>query len=285
MPALRCTALATRALASAALTAQALGAEGEQPEPGPFDHLLPVLDFSTGPSDVEDRGFTVGRAPSWAILEVTGGALRCEALLGGGDGSNAGDDLTRSWRFGLNAGFERLGNGCFVEIGPDAPTPTPVDFDARVRLVATNAAEDGPVAEGDPGQWCFGVFYFEGAESAGGCPNSTHAGIGVDGDTAQRVIEVKNTVDSVSTYPVTDQDVLEGDIRCVRVGQLFEWSWRPATSGEPLESDEDWTVLQLIDRSANPISETGHLGASVYGGPESLADLHLAVLAWTVTEA
>lgn len=284
MSSLAAAALEVEALSVGSLDARALVATDGEPAPGPFDHLLAALDFSTGPSDVEDRGFGVTRAASWLVLEVSSGRLRCEAVLGGGDGSNAGDDLTHSWRYGA-PGFQRLGNGVYLEVGPDAPTPTPTDFDARARVVALNAAEDGPVPEGDPGQWVFGVLYFEGAESEGGCPNSVHVGAGVDGADGERGVECKNTELGTSTFPVTPTDTLEGDLRMVRSGQLFELSWRPASAGRALADDEDFEVLELFDRTTNPMPTTGHLGISVYGGPESECDMHLRVLAMRITEA
>ena len=283
---LRSTLLSARVLAAEIVPMRVLGAADAAPEPapGPFDHLLAALDFSTGSSDVEARGFGVTRPDSWLVLEVSSSRLRCEAVQGGGDGSNAGVDLTRSWRYGAGPAFERRGNGCFLEVGPDAPVPTPADFDARIRVQALDAAELGPVPEGDTGQWVFGVLYFEGAESAGGCPDSLHVGFGVDGTSGQRSLECKNTQASVSTFPVTEQDVLEGDLRLVRVGQLFELSWRPSSAGRDLADDEDFEVLELFDRTAAPMPTSGHLGVSVYGGPDSECDMHLRVLQWTITE-
>lgn len=282
MSTLTTSALQVGALATGGLDVRALVGGTE---PGPFDHFDAALDFSTGPGDVEARGFGVTRAPSWLVLEVSSGRLRCEAVQGGGDGSNAGDDLAHSWRYGAGPSFQRLGNGVFLEVGPDAPTATPADFDARIRVAALNAAEDGPIPEGDPGQWVFGVLYFEGADSAGGCPDSVHVGVGVDGADGQRGVECKNTELGTSTFPVTSTDTLEGDLRMVRSGQLFELSWRPASAGRALEEDDDFEVLELFDRTTNPMPASGHLGISVYGGPESECDMHLRVLEMRITEA
>jgi hypothetical protein len=211
--------------------------------PNEFAYLDTPLDFRSGGTDLGVRGFDVLSPLLWSELAIHDGALHCEATEGGADGS---------WRFGLNEGFQQLGNGCDVEIESTS-------FDARATLAMT-IAEDGG------GQWEFFVLYIDPADARGGCPLSTHGGPGVDGATGQRGIETKYTEAAVSTYPILDTDELEGDIRCVRAGDLFTWYWRAASSGEPLESDDGWgSALLAVMLEGFPA--TVRIGLSHYSGP------------------
>jgi hypothetical protein len=230
-----------------------------------FAFLDQALDFRTGTTNIAARGLDVLRPAAWTGLEISNGALRGRATLPGGDGSNAGVDLQRSWRFGLNAGFQRLGNGVDVEIGPDAATPTPTNFELRAEITATAANGTDPVPEdGGGGQWRFAVVYIDPADARGGCPLSTHGGPGIDGANGQRGIETKYT-DEESVYPIEDTDELTGVIRCIRVDDVFTWYWRPASSGEPFESDDGFDELLEVELAG--FSGTVRVGFSVYGSP------------------
>lgn len=225
------------------------------PAEDPFAYLDDALDFRTGGTDLGARGLDVLRPAAWDELAIRDAALHCEAVQGGGDGTNVGDDLTHSWRFGLGPEFMRLGNGCDVEIESTS-------FDARATLSMV-IAEDGG------GVWEFMVMYLDPADARGGCPLSTHGGPGKDGATGQRGIETKYTEGGASTYPILDTDELVGDIRCVRAGDLFTWYWRAASVGEPLESDVGWgAALQAFTLEGFPA--TVRVGVSHYGSSDTI---------------
>lgn len=229
-----------------------------------FAFLDARLDFREGATSLVARGLDTLRPAAWAELAIRDEALHCEAVLGGGDGTNTGVDLTHSWRFGNSPAFERLGNGCDVEIGPAATIPTPADFDMRATMTMRSSAdEEDPMPEDAGGQWEFFVFYVDPASARGGNPLSTHGGFGKDGANGMRGIETKYTVDSTSVYPVEPEADLTGDIRVVRIDDVFTWYWRPA--GSELESDVGWVELEMFELVGFPT--TVRVGLSHYGGP------------------
>jgi hypothetical protein len=233
--------------------ATAGGAWGASEEPDPFEEISD--DFSTGVSDLEERGWSFYKSSALAQAEVVDDAMQVIPIRGGGgDYQGGGAIATASFWYTQSNVDQRDGLLVYKAVGPAAGTP--VSFDARARVIVTN--EDGDdVPPATVGEWRFAGFAVH-------HPTRTsylrylHIGLGSEGGAAVTGIECKvnrvNASGGMSVFPVEEVDVtgldaLEYDLRIVRRAsdtQVFDMYTRPVSSGEALTSNDGWTLHYTV---------------------------------------
>jgi len=133
------------------------------------------------------------------------------------------------------------------------------NFDAQARIRVRNSADSGLPTVGD------GNFRIAGlaAHDPDRATNLDYVHVGL-GCTASAGItcEWKTTVASVSTYGAVAAATGVGEIRILRVGQLFTMYYRASAA-------DAWTEVQAIDRTAAALPTTLQLGFMVYASVAS----------------
>lgn len=142
------------------------------------------------------------------------------------------------------------------------------DFDAWLDCAAYDNTEGAP----PPVSW-FRIAGLAAHDPNRATFNYVHIGFGSANEPDNRV-ESKNTINSVSAYTSTSWPTAQGQIRILRVGQLFRTYVR-ALSTDP------WQLEQTYDRTATPMPMTLQLGVICYSN-EVAADLVLHANQFTV---
>lgn len=251
---------------------------------GPVDAFAHLRDaFDGGPSDptLRDEPWSLYKPVAIATATVVGrGALLLEPVEGGSG------PVGSLW-FSTGPQTQLDGLLVYKDVGPGVGTP--IGFDARARLSASS--DRGAAA----GEYRYAVLAAHDPDRSE--LNYVHVGIGWDPTTA--TAETKTTdqdgVVGASAFAVTElPEPLEVDVRLVRRSsnvQIFDTYVRPTSSGEPLDSDEGWTLHHTVDRSdgdgpedtiptraaAVPLPSDLHVGVSVYAnvvGHAITAEVH-----------
>lgn len=277
MPTLRCTALAAQALAL-----EALPVIGQEADAEPEDDLAALDDDFSGADDLEGRGWLLYRSETLATQAVSDGEVVLESTTGGNGGV---------WWY-AQPGFRQNGSAVYKLVTGD--------FDARARVRQRNAAGSGSPTGGVPLEWRMaGMGVFDPAGFVSGYHSFAYIALGGSPNGANRA-EWKVHDDDGGASPQStfdDEEVddpLDYDLRTVKVGQLVELSYRPVSSGEPLESDLGWTELITIEKDTNDPPRTGgatpvpfpeEVAVAIippYAGPQTDLDQHFTVEAFRI---
>lgn len=246
------------------------------PTPNPFAGYADT--FRGGEPDPTDRGWALYKEAAVDTAIVGADGIDLEPVRGG-------IDPTGSLWFSAAIGAQYDGFLVYKDVGPAYDTP--IGFDVRARLVATNSAQDDDPPVGI-GEYRYVVLAVH--DPVRPDLNYVHIGIGADPDGLE--IEVKTTdadgVTAQSVYPVVEATGtgagLFYDVRIVRHqanNQVFDCYYRPTTA-LALTSNADWILHTTIDRSddTEPVRATAfrlpddvQVGLAVYASPE-VHDIH-----------
>lgn len=146
------------------------------------------------------------------------------------------------------------------------------DFDAIATCRVRNIVDSGPPTNSD-GDYRIAMLAAHDPDHVGAL-NYVHVGLGSTANNGLRC-EWKSTVNGTSVYDDVSAPSGAGQIRLLRVGQLFTAYYRASTL-------DAWTEVQAMDRSVNPLPDTVQLGFGVYASL-STHDLRLFVNNFRVT--
>lgn len=127
------------------------------------------------------------------------------------------------------------------------------DFDAIATVRVRNSANSGLPTVGDGNFRIAGLAAHDPNRAS---LNYVHVGLGCTASAAV-TCEWKTTVNSVSTYGAVAAPSGAGQIRLVRIGNVYTAYYRAATT-------DAWTTVQAMDRSAAALPSTLQLGFMAY---------------------
>lgn len=263
------------ALALVPHAAQPLALQGGQEEVDPLAALDDVFD---GTDSLTDRGWSIYGGSTITTQTIGDGELVLESTTGGGSGA---------WWYS-QSGFRQDGSLVYKLVTGD--------LDVRVRVRVRGAGGTGSPTGGVASEWRFaGLAIHDPVGLDSGFWNYTHVALGGSPNGANR-IEWKVTDDDgagdvLSTFDdVAGSADLDYDLRSVKVGQVVTHYYRRTDSGEPLDSDDGWTELVVVDKSTNTPARSGgttpqpfssdEVAVGImppYAGPQIGLDQHMTV--------
>lgn len=184
--------------------------------------------------------FSAGLSDEWVLTQGGGDSCTAEVVDG---------ELVMTVTSG-GVGADLWFNG---DVGPLQAVPVTGDFEVTTTLRVRNGDDSGPCPANDASYRQFGVSMQDPDRTV---LNYVSLSIG-DSAAADLRCEWKSTVDSVSVFDSISAPLGRGQIRCRRTGQVFDLYYR-ATAGAP------WTLVQSVDRSADPLPATLAVGLIVY---------------------